>query len=141
MKPQQLKNKPRNVAEYIEWQINLCGKSQLEIAEICGFDKPNVITMIKQGKTKLPLAKIAKMAKALEVDPAHLLRLCMEEYMPEAWLVVSDIIDRPTVSETEFEFVREIRKSSVVDPVLNTDDERARFQEFLNTLKSINQAK
>ena len=76
-------SKAKSVAEYVSWQINLCGKSQVQIAQEIGFDKPNVITMIKQGKTKVPVNKIGSMAKALEVDPVFFMKLCLQEYMPD----------------------------------------------------------
>ena len=52
------------VAKFVRRQIQVLGKSQVEIAAYCGFDKPNVITMIKQGKTKLPMTKVVKMGSA-----------------------------------------------------------------------------
>lgn len=73
------------VANFVRSQIRLLGKTQKEIADEVGFDKPNVITMIKQGKTKLPMAKIGRMAMALETDPVHLMKLCMSTYHPETW--------------------------------------------------------
>jgi hypothetical protein len=48
--------------------------------------------MFKQGNTKLPLKRIGPLAKALEVDPAHPLRLVMLEYMPETWESIADIL-------------------------------------------------
>jgi len=47
------------VAEYLNQQIALSGVPQTEIAEKLGYDKPNIITMFKQGKTKIPMNKIA----------------------------------------------------------------------------------
>ena len=85
-------SKPKNVAEYIAWQINLCGKKQTQIAEEVGFEKPNVITMIKQGKTKVPINKIGKFAKALEVDPIFFMKMVFTEYMPDAMEAINSII-------------------------------------------------
>ena len=45
-------------------------KTQAEIAEEAGFVNPNMVTMIKQGATKLPIDRVPALAKALEVDPA-----------------------------------------------------------------------
>ena len=76
------------VAQFVRQQIQVLGKSQVDIAREVGFEKPNVITMIKQGKTKLPLAKIGSMAKALETDPVFLLKLCLSTYHAETWAVL-----------------------------------------------------
>lgn len=81
--------KAMRVADYLAQQIILCGKSQKEIAEEVGYEKPNVITMMKQGHTKIPIVKVGAFARALEVDLAYLLRLVCMEYMPETWAAIA----------------------------------------------------
>ena len=67
-------NKPKmTVAQYLNTKINESGKTQKEIATEIGYDSPNVITMFKQGLTKLPMNTIGPIARALEVDPVYLL--------------------------------------------------------------------
>lgn len=85
--------KNSQVAIFVKQRIQSLGKKQTLIAQEAGFEKPNVITMIKQGKTKLPLAKVGVMAKALETDPIHLLKLCLSEYQPETWEAISPLFD------------------------------------------------
>ena len=131
--------KPKNVAEYISWQINLCGKSQIEIAKESGFDKPNVITMIKQGKTKVPLNKIGSMAKALEIDPVFFFKLCVTEYMPDMMEIIASITSQPVITQNEMGFIEVIRSSKVVNPKLRTDEERSALREFVDSLKSDNE--
>jgi len=131
---------PRNVAEYISWQIRLCGKSQTEIAQQSGFDKPNVITMIKQGKTKVPLAKIGSMAKALEVDPVFFMKLVLSEYMPDVADIIETIVKQPIITQNEQEFIKVIRSSKVVNPKLRTDAERRELRKFVDSLKADNEA-
>lgn len=82
------------VAKFIGQHIEHSGRLQEEIANDCGFVNRNIISMIKNGVTKLPLAKVGVMAKALDVDPAYLLRLTMTEYMPEVWSVMESIFGR-----------------------------------------------
>jgi transcriptional regulator with XRE-family HTH domain len=61
------------VAQFIAQRIKESSKSQLEIAEACGWGKtPNMVTMVKQGKSRLPLEKIGPMATALGVQPVYL---------------------------------------------------------------------
>jgi hypothetical protein len=81
------------VASYISNRIRILGKPQNDIAAEYGFERPNIITMIKQGRTKLPLAKVCLMAKALEADPVHLLKLCLSEYQPENWSAIAPLLD------------------------------------------------
>jgi transcriptional regulator with XRE-family HTH domain len=130
--------KPKNVAEYIAWQINLCGKKQTEIAEEIGFDKPNVITMIKQGKTKVPISKIGRFAKALEVDPIFFMKLVFSEYMPDVMEAINSIITQPIITQNEWEIIEVVRSAKVVNPKLRTDEERRALKDFINTLKPDN---
>jgi len=53
-------------------------KSQAEIAHDAGFVNPNVLTMIKQGGTKLPLDRVPALAKALDADPRRLFLLAFD---------------------------------------------------------------
>jgi len=52
-------------------------KSQLQIANEAGYLNPNMITMIKNGASKLALDRVPSMARALECDPAYLMRLAL----------------------------------------------------------------
>lgn len=71
-------------AEHLTKLINRSPKTQREIALEIGYSKPNLITMFKQGLTKVPIEVIPRLAKALDEDPAVLLRIALREYMPEA---------------------------------------------------------
>lgn len=133
-------SKPRTVAEYIDRQIDLCGKKQIDIAQQAGFDKPNMVTMIKQGKTKLPLEKIGRMAKALEVDPLHLFTLTMQEYQPDTWAEIQKLFGQPVMTVNELEILEVIRSSKVENPRLRTDAERKALRQFVGTLKGDNEA-
>lgn len=132
--------KAKSVAEYISLQLHLCGKAQTQIAEEVGFDKPNVITMIKQGKTKVPLSKIGSMAKALEVDPVFFFRLVMAEYNPDLIDVIAAITNQPMVTQNEMDFIKVIRSAKVMNPKLRNDTEKKRLKEFVETLKGDNES-
>ena len=95
------KEKPIAVAEFIRRQIHTCGKSQKEIAREAGFATPNIITMFKQGTTKIPVRKAGALAKALGVDPAYLLRLVLREYLPETYAAIEEIAPGLALTENE----------------------------------------
>jgi hypothetical protein len=127
------------VAEYLTQQINLCGKTQSEIAREAGFGKPNIITMLKQGTTKVPTVKIGPLARALEVDPLHLFKLVMNEYEPDTWDMIQDmILKQPFVTRNEMEIIEVIRTSNVVNPKITTDEERHRLLDVVATFKPDN---
>lgn len=101
--------KPMSVAEFIELQIETSGLLQADIAKACEFEKPNVITMIKQGKTKLPLAKIGHMARALNVDSILLFKMVIGEYMPDTWTAIEALYNQPMLTENELAIIKAVR--------------------------------
>ncbi|MFT4150924.1 MAG: helix-turn-helix transcriptional regulator [Paracoccaceae bacterium] len=54
-------------------------KSQIEIATEAGFPNANFISFLKSGRNKVPLDRVPSLAKALEVDPALLMRLTLDQ--------------------------------------------------------------
>lgn len=59
-------------------------KSQAEIAGEAGFTNPNMISMIKSGATRIPLDRVPALAESLDVDPARLLQLALEQWAGSA---------------------------------------------------------
>tara|TARA_R110000850_G_scaffold252150_1_gene377303 strand:+ start:201 stop:605 length:405 start_codon:yes stop_codon:yes gene_type:complete len=85
----------KKVADLIvERQLDLDLTNQ-DIATRIGYANQNVISMIKKGRTKLPIDKVIKMADALSVDRSRLMRLVMMEYMPEAYEAIVACIGEP----------------------------------------------
>jgi hypothetical protein len=98
------------VAEVLDQAIQDSAKTQKEIATEIGYDKPNIITMFKQGSTRLPLPKIGPMARALNLDPVSLLKLALLEYAPETWEAIEDVLGTPLVlTENETKLIRRLR--------------------------------
>lgn len=123
------------VAVFVSERIRITGKKQVEIAEEAGFDKPNVITMIKQGKTKLPLAKVGLMAKALEVDPIYLLKMCLEEYQPDTWKEISPYME-DMVTADEMKILRAIRTGIGAAYIsAMTKEQNEALNNFVSTMK------
>ncbi|MDE4297058.1 helix-turn-helix transcriptional regulator [Phaeobacter gallaeciensis] len=55
-------------------------KSQRDIASEAGYKNQNMITMIKQGTSKVALDRAPKLARALEVDPRQFMLLALEQF-------------------------------------------------------------
>lgn len=98
------------IAEFIADRLAVTDKTHRQVAEECGFDMPNIITMFKQGRTKVPLDRIGALAKALGADPVHLLRLAMQEYMPETWKHIEDILNSTMLTANELELIQSFRR-------------------------------
>lgn len=55
-------------------------KSQRDIAQRAGYKNQNMITMIKQGNSKVALDRAPDLARALEVDPKEFMLLALEQF-------------------------------------------------------------
>lgn len=82
------------VAEYLTAVIDGSDLSQTEISDACGFKRPNMISMMKAGHTRVPIDKIRPLAKALGVDPMYLFRLVFGEYQAEVLAFFDEMVDR-----------------------------------------------
>ena len=110
-------------------------KSQRDIALEMGYDKPNVLSMIKRGETKLPLDRVQALALAMDVDPAHLLRMALEDYLP-ALAAAFDSIMGHVATQNEWHGLllpwREATQNS--DPKLTVEQSTALGQLLRETL-------
>jgi transcriptional regulator with XRE-family HTH domain len=55
-------------------------KSQRDIAQKAGYNNQNMITMIKQGNSKVALDRAHDLACALEVDPKEFMLIALEQF-------------------------------------------------------------
>jgi hypothetical protein len=116
-KENQMTKKPHadtGLAKYIERRVLelKSKKSQLQIASEAGFPNPNMVTMIKTGASKLALDRVPSMARALECDPALLLRLALEQAIGgTAAQAIIEIFGTP-VTANELGWLQEVRAAS-----------------------------
>lgn len=114
-----------DVASFLSSLIENCGKSRKEIANESGFGKPNIISMLKTGDTKLPLARLGSFSKSVNTDPVHLLKMCLHEYYPDVWDAITCYLDASLTSD-ELRMIKVLRS-------LNAE-ERDRLDDFLELL-------
>lgn len=127
---------PITVSQYLTQQIAICGRRQTDIARDCNYVNSNMITHLKNGKSKVPLAKVGVLAAAIGADPALLLRLVMQEYEPEAWTVIASILDADSMlTRTERTVIRHLRGSAVCEPIDLSDTSNLRC--LADTLQSM----
>ena len=87
-------------------------KSQQEIAGEAGFPNPNMITLLKTGKNKIPLDRVPSMARALECDAGYLMRLALDQAVGvTAAKAITEIFGSP-VTANERGWLEEIRSAS-----------------------------
>ena len=87
-------------------------KSQAEIAAEAGFVNANFVSLLKSGKNKVPLDRVPALARALEVDPAYLMRLSLDQSIgATAARAITEIFGTP-VTENERGWIAELRDAS-----------------------------
>lgn len=114
------------VAQYLTLLINNSEKTQRQIAQEIGYTKPNIITMFKQGLTKLPLEKIGPLANALEIAPDDLFFKVMSEYMPETFEALSPFLCGQMLSKEELELLDNYRTFIVLERKRLANNKRAK---------------
>lgn len=94
-------------------------KSQADIARQAGFPNPNMISMLKNGSSKLALDRVPSLAKALECDAALLFRMALEQLDTSTTDTAIQQIFRTIVTENEAAWLDAIRAASEnTDPAL-----------------------
>lgn len=116
----------KTVAEYLTFHINNSEKTQRQIALEIGYTKPNIITMFKQGSTKLPLDKVGPLAKALEIEPEDLFLKVMTEYMPETFEALSPFLCGLMLSKDELELIDNFRTFKALEEKRLANNKRAK---------------
>lgn len=113
------------VADFINRKLHTSSRTQREIAGIAGFQRENILSMIKTGVTKLPIARVPALAEALEVEPLALFQLCIEEYMPDLLPVLEQIYGKNMpLSANETKIIKKLRAlSQNEDPKLSANNE------------------
>lgn len=87
-------------------------KTQAEIASEVGFANANMMTFLKNGRNKVPLDRVPSLAKALEVDPAYLMRLALDQAVgTTAARAISEMFGMPA-TQNECGWLAEIRDAS-----------------------------
>lgn len=61
--------------------------------------------MTADGREKLPLKDVKKLALALDIDPADLPLVVLDDYMPETLGFIEDIVGSPVLSHNERKLV------------------------------------
>lgn len=101
-------------------------KSQAEIAAQAGYVNQNMITMIKQGSSKVALDRVPALASALEADPAFVMQLALEQAIGQtAAKAVLEVFGEP-VTVNEVGWLQAIREASNnTDPRLTSRSQAA----------------
>jgi len=88
-------------------------KTQAEIATEAGFRSVNMLAMIQSGRTRLPPDRAQALAIALDVDPARLLLLALEQDEGDTTArAILEIMGGTIASHNETGWIRALRQES-----------------------------
>jgi len=76
-----------------------------DMQRVMGYDRPNVVAMMRTGSMRLPVTKVAEVAKILHVDPAFLLGKVLAENDAALWDVIASIMGDRLITANEMAFV------------------------------------
>ena len=94
-------------------------KTQRQIAAEAGFRSVNMLSMLKRGANRVPLDRVASLAKALECDPAWFYRMAVEQSDQDTLSLEIERIFGTPVTRNEAEWLKAIREASGdIDPSL-----------------------
>ncbi|MCO6048381.1 helix-turn-helix transcriptional regulator [Mesorhizobium sp. RP14(2022)] len=109
------------LVHFLEKCILQCSavKNQSEIAREAGFKRPNMLSMIKTGESKLPIDRVPALAKALDCDPVRLLKLAFAQSNDKTTMETIDVIFGTLATANERVWLDAIRDASgITDPAL-----------------------
>ena len=98
-----------SVAEYLTVLIDESEKTQRQISAELGYENANIITMFKQGLTRIPLSMVGPIANALEIDAGDFLAMVMNEYIPETFKALGPTLLGLTLTREEYEMINMFR--------------------------------
>ena len=81
-----------------------------DLQKVMGYDKPNVVAMIRTGSMRLPVGKVATVAKMLQVDPVFLLGKVLAENDAALWDVISSVMGDRLITANEMALIDLVRK-------------------------------
>ena len=87
-------------------------KSQAEISAQAGYVNQNMITMIKQGRSKVALDRVPALARALESDAAFVMQLALEQAIGRTAAEAVVEVFGELVSANELRWLQTIREAS-----------------------------
>ena len=116
------------VAEFITDAIEALSKTQKDIADEMGLRNPNLITMWKQNKGRVPLNRLLSLANALEVDAWFFVRLALLEYYPQLHAIIESVSPSLILTKNEIEMIKSFRKvTDYADPEFRFNSSETRI--------------
>lgn len=73
------------IAKMVDLGIKSSGKTAVQIAKECRFNNACFLSLIRRGGSRVPIAKIGDLARAIGFDVVTFRNRVVQEYLPELW--------------------------------------------------------
>lgn len=90
--------------------------SNAELASKLGYEKPNVIALIRIGQMRMPIQLVQPLAKALDLPTRELFETLMCESMPEVLATLKAIYDPLALTTPEVNLITHLRRGAKDQP-------------------------
>lgn len=100
------------VAELIGTAQQGLALSDAHIAEAIGCGTPEITSLLKLGKMRLPIPKVPQMAEVLEVKPSKLMQMVLREISPETLAAIESCYGPMVLTDAEARLIQSIRQSA-----------------------------
>jgi len=97
------------VAAFVFEQIEKSKEPIEAIAAKAGM-RAEVLKLIAEGRVKLAINQAHDFAKALQVEGIYLLRLLLEDYLPDSWSIIQDNLQELAITPYEQEVLDGYRR-------------------------------
>lgn len=108
----EIKIKRQSVTEFVNDALSASLKTQKEIADEMGLENANIITMYKNGTSRVPLNRTKGFAIACGVDPLFFMRLALLEYYPEVHATLESVLPAPILTQNEQALIQSFRRAT-----------------------------
>jgi len=102
----------RTLSSLIQERQEELAKTDAAIAADIGLARPGAFTLMKLGDMRLPITLVPALAVSLDVLPETLLRLVMQEQLPDTLQVIDEVFNPLALTDAEKRLVLHCRKLS-----------------------------
>lgn len=86
--------------------------SDQALADALGYGSSALISLIKDGRMRLPMVKARVLAEALEMDPGEVLYLLLRDTNPEMLASIEECLAPLALTRTEARLINKLRETA-----------------------------
>lgn len=109
-------NTPLPFHARLDERMGELGLSNAELASVLGYDKPNVIALMRIGKMRVPIQHAQPLAQALDLPAREIFEALMRESLPQVLETMKAVYDPLELSTPEVNLIKYLRRGAKDQP-------------------------